>query len=96
MARETPDSTKAVLAIGDLRMALRLRLAADGNVCEYDAHALLLFDTAAYRFERADLDRRFRQSYENYGRIGPRLMREERELERTFAHVRASEEQVAA
>jgi hypothetical protein len=87
MARETPDSTQAVLAIGDLRALLRQRLAADGETCERDQRALLLFDTAAYRFDRADLDRRKRQSYENYGRIGPRLLREEREMEREYAHV---------
>lgn len=87
MARETPDTGKAVLAIGDLGMLLRQRLAADGEVCAADTEALLLFDTVAYQTQKGDLNRRERQSWENYGRITPRLIRESRELEREYAHV---------
>ncbi len=86
--RKTPTTTQTVFAIGDAAVMVRARLAADGQLCPDDMATLRTLESAQYLAGKADIDRRRRNAMEDLGNVPLRLIREERELEQEFAHVR--------
>lgn len=88
--RPMPLTARTVLAISDAKLRVRVRLAADGELCDDDIEALLLLDHANYVASKADLARRKATLVEETGEVSPWIAREERELERDYAFLAAA------
>lgn len=87
MARKTPTILAAAETIGEARRRIRERLCADGQLCEADASALLLLDIGIYQVNKADIDRRRAHGIEDVGEAADQVLRDERRLDRDWAHV---------
>lgn len=86
--RRTPESRLTIDAISDARRYLMaMFMGNDDRLCEVEEGALMLLDTAAYRANRTDLNRRAGENFSAHGEITTRLQREIDEAERDFAHV---------
>lgn len=82
--RETPHTAATVTAISDGHRAAMVVFLRDGVIDEGEMTVIRAMRQAVAEALRADWARRARQSVENNGRIGPRLLRELREMDAEY------------
>ena len=89
LAKAQPLTALVVTAISEARRVVFERLSVDG-IDAADEYALLLLDTAAYHGARADFARRASDLMRDTGEVSAWMARQDRELERDFAHINAA------
>lgn len=82
--RIAAHTSETITALSDGTRQLRVLFLRDGVVDDGEMAALRQFRSAMAAALRADWSRRARQSVENSGTVGPRLLRERGEIEREF------------